>query len=70
MLNVWVIIELNLNSHIKPYLKDPARGHKIETYLKNKLKTPEVAPTSIDILGKIKNNFVKRLQNWQIISEV
>ena len=32
----------------KAYIKDPARGHKIETHLKNKLKeTPEVAPTSI-----------------------
>ena len=44
------------------YLKDPARGHKVETYLETtkkkkdpKEEPPEVAPiSSIDILGKSK----------------
>ena len=44
-------------------LKDPARGHKAETHLKNKLKTPQVVPTSTDLLGKSKNKKEAKREN-------
>ena len=52
-----------LNWLIDWILKDPARGHKAETHLKNKLKTPQVVPASTDIIGKSKNKKEAKREN-------